>query len=293
MHTDDAVDAQSAGAKRNLRGWKEREGAAVHMILTASERSASNMRSMNFAELHFHLLPGVDDGPPSIDASVELARAAAREGTRTIVATPHVNSYYSIDVKSLPERTREVAARLRRERVPVNVLSGGELAPERAGDLSQAELEWIALGPPGRRWVLLEAPFTGLDDGFAVAAGGLRARGFAVVVAHPERSLGAAELGWQVLERELRAGSALQLTAWSLAGLNGEPARKAALHLLHANRLVAVASDAHGAARMPALRLALDALTGLGERDARRYVASVPHALLERGLAAQAPALAA
>lgn len=77
---------------------------------------------MALAEIHFHLLPGVDDGPISLQASVELARIAATEGTRTIVATPHVNAYYRTDISTLPERRREVVERLRRERLPIEVL---------------------------------------------------------------------------------------------------------------------------------------------------------------------------
>jgi len=46
---------------------------------------------MSYTELHFHLLPGIDDGPSSIEQSVELAAAAASEGTGTIVTTPHVH----------------------------------------------------------------------------------------------------------------------------------------------------------------------------------------------------------
>jgi protein-tyrosine phosphatase len=248
---------------------------------------------MGFAELHFHLLPGIDDGPRSLEESVELARLAAAEGTQTIVATPHVNSYFELDVGTLPERIRELAARLRQERVPVEVLCGGELAPERVGDLTGRQLETIAQGPPGRRWLLLEAPLSGLHDHFTDAAEVLRSRGFGVVIAHPERSLVEAESGWRVLERELRAGSAIQLNAWSLAGVNGERAREAALALLRAWPLAAVASDAHSPQRPPSLRLALQTLTELGERDPGRFVAGAPHALLKRGVGPRLPAIAA
>ncbi len=41
-------------------------------------------------DLHFHCLPGIDDGPASWDEAVALCRRAADEGTTTIVATPHV-----------------------------------------------------------------------------------------------------------------------------------------------------------------------------------------------------------
>jgi len=38
-------------------------------------------------ETHFHCLPGVDDGPENWDAAVALCRAAAAEGTTTLIAT--------------------------------------------------------------------------------------------------------------------------------------------------------------------------------------------------------------
>ncbi|HYB30298.1 MAG TPA: CpsB/CapC family capsule biosynthesis tyrosine phosphatase [Solirubrobacteraceae bacterium] len=95
---------------------------------------------MSFAEIHFHLLPGVDDGPSSIEESVALASAAAAEGTRAIVATPHVHPQFVVDPITLAARVREVQARLTAERIPIEVRCGGEVdlaMPER---LSDAEL---------------------------------------------------------------------------------------------------------------------------------------------------------
>ncbi len=248
---------------------------------------------MSFSEIHFHLLAGVDDGPSSIEETVELARMAVADGTRTIVATPHVNGTFVPAVSSLPEQVRAVTERLRRARVPVRVLCGGELAPERVERLSQAELKSIAQGPAGKQWLLLEPPLTGFDGLFAAAATELRARGFGIVVAHPERSLAGGPSEWHMLEREIHAGSGIQLTAWSLAGLYGERVRATAVRLLRAAPLVAVASDAHGPERMPSLQLALDALIGLGVHDARRFIAEVPAKLLHRGLRPGARKLAA
>jgi protein-tyrosine phosphatase len=242
---------------------------------------------VGYAELHFHLLPGVDDGPSSLEESLELARQAAAEGTRTIVATPHVNLTCTPDLDSLPARVQEIADELRRARIPIQVLCGGELAHDRALDLSHAELETIAQGPPGRRWVLLEAPLTGLQDDFTPVADELRARGFATVIAHPERSLSRFHSAWRVLEHEFDAGSAMQVNTWSLAGLYGERTRIDALRILQATRRVCVASDAHGPKRRPTLSLALDCLGASGLADAGRFVDAIPRALLGEGLSAR------
>jgi protein-tyrosine phosphatase len=158
--------------------------------------------------------------------------------------------------------------------------------------LSQRELDAIAQGPPGRRWLLLEAPFRGLDERYSGAADELRERGFAVVVAHPERALQTPDTE-HVIDRELARGSALQLTAWSVAGLYGERVRALALALLHRSPRSVIASDAHGGDRPPALTLALDALAASGEPEPRQFVAARPRALLAHGLEVRPAARAA
>jgi len=45
---------------------------------------------MRFVDLHSHLLPGLDDGPASLQETVEMLRFAYQRRTRGIVATPHV-----------------------------------------------------------------------------------------------------------------------------------------------------------------------------------------------------------
>lgn len=248
---------------------------------------------MNYAELHFHLLPGIDDGPSSMKESVSLATAAAAEGTRTVVTTPHIHPSFVTDPWTLAARVREVQDRLAAERIPITVRCGGELdlaMPER---LSDAQLEAVAHGPHGRRWVLLEAPLRGLEDDYTVVADELRERGFAVVVAHPERSFNHPEAARRAVEHELAAGSALQINAWSVAGLYGERVRANAVALLRRTPRAVVASDAHGAARMPALGLAVEALSGAGVDHPVRLMSSDPLELLERGLAVAPGALAA
>jgi protein-tyrosine phosphatase len=248
---------------------------------------------MSHAEIHFHLLPGIDDGPSSIEETVALAAAAAADGTGTIVATPHVHPVFDTDISTLPDRVGEVGARLAAERIPIKVVCGAELAHDMVARVSDSELETIAHGPSGRRWLLLEAPLSGIQDDYTFAAEELRDRGFGVVVAHPERAMTTGEVGWRVIERELGAGSALQINAWSVAGLCGEHMRTTALTLLRRAAGAVIASDAHGGSRMPALEMAIDALASTGVSDPRRFVDAGPRALLEHGLSHGAKSLAA
>ncbi len=244
---------------------------------------------MTYTEIHFHLLPGIDDGPSSIEESVALAAAAAAEGTRTIVTTPHIHPQFVTDPGVLPDMVHEVRARLAAERIDIELRCGGELDLGMVDRLSDAQLNTIAHGPRDRRWLLLEAPLRGLTGSYSIAADELRARGFAVVVAHPERALGRAEAGWHALEHELTAGSPLQINAWSVAGRYGRRTREIALSLLERAPCAVIASDAHGGQRMPALGLAVDALGS----DATRFISDGPRGLLEYGVSAGRGALAA
>ena len=45
----------------------------------------------NAADIHSHVLPGLDDGSISMEESLELLRLDREEGVRTVFATPHYN----------------------------------------------------------------------------------------------------------------------------------------------------------------------------------------------------------
>jgi protein-tyrosine phosphatase len=245
-------------------------------------------------DLHFHLLPGIDDGPADMGEALTLAADAIADGTTLVVATPHVRPAYVTDVGELPDRLAELRAALRRDGIPLDVRLGGELGHEMVERLSDRELDTIAQGPAGARWLLLEAPFAGFGPAFHNAASELRQRGFGVVIAHPERAYGAA--GDLVsIRREVVAGSALQVNVWSIAGRHGEEPRATALRLVREGLATVAASDAHADWRRPLLSRAIADLERAGvDRVLVRAVAlSGPRRLLEAGLRSRQVACAA
>ena len=244
------------------------------------------------ADIHFHLLPGIDDGPATMEETVELARAALRDGTAIVVATPHIRHDFVTDPSPLAELTREVRDRLARERIELDVRCGGELGHELVGSLGQRELETIAVGPPGASWILLEPPTEGPGEELHAAAAELRARGFGVVLAHPERSATLMADEAAGLRDELERGSLLQVNAWSLAGGHGAEAERMAIWLVGSGVVTALASDAHNtAARGPELSVGLQrASWGLAPHRARMLTDAAPRALVERGMPAPARA---
>jgi protein-tyrosine phosphatase len=251
---------------------------------------------MAYADLHFHLLPGVDDGPADMDASLELARAAAADGIRTVVVTPHVRQDLGLtDAVEIHARVLELRFRLEAAGIPLELRCGGELGHELIGGMRQSELELLAQGPSGSRWVLVETPFHGIGHDFHEATAELRERGFGVLVAHPERSADASLDAGAGLRAELAAGSLAQLNALSLIGAHGEDACTAAWELVAEGLAAVVASDAHGPTRPPAMSLARRTLleAGVTRATTGALVGSTPHRLLALGIPARPAAVAA
>jgi protein-tyrosine phosphatase len=241
-------------------------------------------------ELHTHLLPGVDDGPSDDAHALALARLAVADGTRRVVATPHVSM---IEIATLPDRVRRLGEALRRAGVPIEVLPGGELSPTDVFDITPDELESIAQGPRSRRWLLLEAPLMIGGPGLGAAADELRGHGYDVLLGHPERSPG---YSLDELADQVRQGSVVQVNASSLVGRHGRRAQQVGLEIARSGLPFVLASDAHSEQRPPQLTAAARVLAtaGLDAETVRVAVDTGPARVLERGLAAlRTPAVGA
>ena len=233
-------------------------------------------------ELHFHLLPGVDDGPLDADDAIALAQLAVADGTRRIVCTPHAREFRLRELGSRVDAVRETLAVAR---IPLEVLPGGEISPRDAPDMRPDELELIAQGPSGARWLLLEVPLWPSDRSFVPATDTLRAKGYELVIGHPERGAG---IGMEVLYDQVERGAILQINASSLAGRHGSESERRAFAITRSGLPFVVASDAHSAERPPLLSEAARRLAAAGiEHDVIEAAIDIgPARLLERGLLA-------
>jgi protein-tyrosine phosphatase len=197
------------------------------------------------SDLHCHILPGVDDGPPTMDESLRLAVAQVRDGVQRVVATPHHGQRMRVEAEVMHAGVAALNAELRRHEIPLEVLPGSEVAMARLPDLTAMDLAELALG--GGRWILLEAPTAGQFP-VEAAVRQVRSMGFEVLLAHPERcAVFSRDLG--LLEACLGAGARASVTASSLTGVFGRQTRRIAHEMVSAGLVHNVASDAHDVVR--------------------------------------------
>jgi protein-tyrosine phosphatase len=199
-------------------------------------------------DLHSHILPGVDDGPPTVEGSLELARVAVAAGTRTILATPHINDDRSIDAARVAAGLDALRPALAEADIPLEVLPGGEIAMWRLGDLDDAALRTLALG--GGPYLLVESPFSPAIGAFEPLVLDLLGRGHRVLLAHPERCP-AFHRDPERLQRLVDAGVLVQITAGSMTGGFGSTVRRLTATMLRTGVVHVVASDAHDAVKRP------------------------------------------
>ncbi len=230
-------------------------------------------------DLHCHVLFGIDDGPPTIEDSLALVRAAAAAGTDTVVATPHVSWQYANDPDTIARLAGEVAARAAAEGLAIEIRAGAELAMTRVGDIDHGELARYGLG--GSRWLLVEPPFTPVITGLDRLVGDLQTSGFRVLLAHPERCP-AFSRDRRVLEGLVERGALVSITAGSLVGRFGAPVRRFAFELVRDGMVHNVSSDAHDEQRRPPGVLAELAEAGMGAL-ADWLTRAVPAAILDGG----------
>lgn len=232
-------------------------------------------------DLHSHILPGIDDGPQSLEGSFEMARTAVAAGIETIAATPHINHSYPVVPEQIPAAVAALNEAFEREGIPLAVVPGAEIAVTRLVELAPGALTALRLGDGPS--LLIESPLASATNNFDELLVGLLEDGHRVLLAHPERSA-FFHRDLARLERIVEAGVLTSITAGSLAGRFGEVVRRFSVTLLAAGLVHDVASDAHDAGnRAPELLAGFERseedLPGIGAQ-ADWYTRLAPAAIL-------------
>jgi len=197
-------------------------------------------------DIHCHILPGLDDGPATMDGAVEIGRVAEAAGIRTVVATPHIRDDYPFPLEMMDERLEDTQAAFRDAGLDLELVRGGEVALSKVPQLDDTELERFCVGTGP--YLLVEAPHTQAPSLLETVLFDLQSRGFRPVLAHPERSVSFLNDPAR-LERLVESGVLCSVTALSMAGGFGGPVRAFCARLFEAGVVHNVASDAHDAVR--------------------------------------------
>lgn len=197
-------------------------------------------------DLHNHLLPGIDDGAPDIDASLTLARIAVRDGITHIVCTPHIHpGRYDNTVASIHAARALFVEALHAANIPLQVAAAAEVrfGVELMEGITQGSIPFLGEWE-GKHVLLLEFPHNDIPFAADRLISWLVQRNIVPMIAHPERNKGIMRTPSR-LKPFLEQGCLLQVTAGSVAGRFGPAAQEISHALLKQNVVTILASDAH------------------------------------------------
>jgi protein-tyrosine phosphatase len=211
-------------------------------------------------DIHCHILPGLDDGPQSLDESRRMARFCVRDGITHVVATPHCHRHIHLLRADILPAVRRLNADFDAGKIPLTVLPGSEI---QVTDSNAYRREFDAglychLGDRSS-FTLLEFNWAWElfpNDALQLIEW-IRERGTIPILAHPERHEFFAASS-NVLQALVSAGAWVQVTADSLLGNHGPAARSSGETILKQFREAVLATDAHNMTRCSGLSAGYD-----------------------------------
>jgi protein-tyrosine phosphatase len=232
-------------------------------------------------DLHCHMLPGIDDGPTSMDISLAMARCAVADGITVTACTPHI-------YPGLYENTRDsilaaIAAfrlKLAEAGIALRLVEGADthLAPDLVANLKAGLIPTLN----GSRYFLFEPPHHVAPPRIEDTVFSLLAAGYIPVITHPERLTWLDE-HYPAFERMVNSGAWIQLTAGSLTGRFGKRPQYWAERILDEGLCHIIATDSHHIDRRPPLLAEAREVAAkrLNRQEAEHLVVTRPQGILD------------
>ncbi|WP_050739516.1 tyrosine-protein phosphatase [Acetobacterium bakii] len=194
---------------------------------------------------HAHILPGIDDGAQTMAQSVDMVRAAKKQGFDALILTPHyiVDTNFESPVAANEALLNKLKTAVRAAGISMFLFLGNEVF------FNSAVLDLIDNGSfktmNDSRYLLVETTRNSDEYyNFEIFLYKLQGKGYTPIIAHPER-YEFVQNDPNILARLVEHGSLAQLNILSLTGFYGESAKATAEILLTHNMVHFLVSDAH------------------------------------------------
>ena len=229
-------------------------------------------------DLHCHILPGLDDGPATMDESLAMAESAIAEGITHVVATPHASTEYFFDFAHVCQLRNELQAKIGGK---LKLATGCDfhLDPENLGLLRKDAPSYCI---NQRNYLLVEFNEISIPPALDQTLHEIQLARVQPVITHPERNR-ILQNRPERLKKWVRQGCFVQVTGGSLTGSFGPKPQRNALQWIGEGLVHFVSSDAHNMRTRP-LRLqpAYDVVAAqFGEEKARALFRENPLAAFE------------
>ena len=203
-------------------------------------------------DMHSHLLPGIDDGSPDPETSVELTRGLMDIGFNKFIVTPHILwDMYKNDHNTIHAAQSVLNKALVKDQLTTQIKAAAEYyMDDHLDELLEKQVPLLTIKS---NWVLVEFSFVSPPLNLKEKLFDLQIHGYQPVLAHPERyQYFTGNKNWY---DELKsAGCYFQANLLSFTGYYGRVTQDLATHLLRKNYIDLLGTDLHHARHLQALR---------------------------------------
>jgi protein-tyrosine phosphatase len=195
------------------------------------------------ADMHSHLLPGIDDGAKNIDSSLQLIRGLQTLGYTKLITTPHIYKEYYPNTKAGILQTLEIlqAAAAQTDDIHIPISASAEYFMDEHFEELLAKNEFL---PLAEHHLLVEMSFFGAPPKLDEYLFRIQTLGYEPILAHPERYI-FMHGDMSIYEKLKDQGCLLQVNLLSLLGYYGAPVAQIAKKLLKADMIDLVGTDLH------------------------------------------------
>lgn len=206
------------------------------------------------ADLHSHLIPGIDDGAQNVAESVALVKVMQELGFQKIITTPHIMAdYYRNTRQSIERGLGILREELLRQNIHMPVEAAAEYYLDETFDTRLDENDMLTMGDG---FVLFEMSYVNFPQNLFEIVEKIKDKGYKPILAHPERYPYLFE-SMENYQRIKETGCYFQLNTISLTGYYGKATQKIAEQLVDQMLIDFIASDMHHLKHAAALKRSL------------------------------------
>jgi protein-tyrosine phosphatase len=221
------------------------------MFFSRKKESTLDLSWLN-TDIHSHLIPGIDDGSPDIQTSVELVKGLSGFGYKKLVTTPHVLwEIYPNTSEIIMKGLADVRAAIREAGINIELDAAAEYFID--DHFEQQVINKEPLLPVRHKMVLVEFSMITAPLDLKQVIFELQMQNYQPLLAHPERY--AYLMQRKNFYDELKdIGCFFQLNLMSLTGYYGGSVRDIAEYLIRKNYYNFAGTDLHNARHLTALQ---------------------------------------
>ena len=206
------------------------------------KKKAEPQKLFYSTDIHSHVLPGIDDGAPNTNVSIDLLEAMKSWGISSIVATPHIaEENFENTPQSIKNAYDKLSTRMLDTGTEMNVKFSAEY---RIDDRFRKMLEDDNLILMPNNYLLIENSFVQPPIDLKNIIYELQLKDIKPILAHPER-YGYYQRKKDVYEVLFNSGCEFQINLLSLAGYYGDREKETALWLANKGYVSFIGTDLH------------------------------------------------